>query len=480
MKGRTWRLILGWFLVVFGVLVVLFGAIAIAGSYDPSIQDPGSARIGGAVVIAIGFMFTAPGVFLLMKARRLRRAMPEQPRQTRPAPRLTLAHVVGSAAGAIAVVALGVAALVYSHTLDDAAQSFRSAHQCAATGDSNCYQLRDVVITGVDVSHGNQGESDTVHFTDAGSLQEVVIDPGDRDSSVLRTGADAVATMWRGKYTNLKVAGVSFATTDNPVGQRGEWRLLGYIGIGLGLLYATVAVALVRQLRKRSAAEASSQGTPLGTFELLPQSAVIASGYPILPLVLHPKPLGRLAWFLLLPLAAGLGLVFGFLGQFGAVVQWLAGSALAAAFVWMLVYRRNSGIFVDEMTFGTMGGLGRKRSWARNDAARVVVMNVDRGRRTGPLALALVVGPDGRARMRFAAEFYDAESLRQFLAALRVPLETGADGDLVRTAELEKQIPGSTRWSMRHAGAVGGGMAIVAIVVFGAVMLMIGVGPSHR
>jgi hypothetical protein len=423
-------------------------------------------------------------VFLLIKARRLRKATPKEPRQRRPAPKLTMAHVVGSAAGSLAVVALGVAGVIYSHTLDDASQSFRSAHECAATGDSDCYQLRNVVITGVEVTHGNQGEIDMVHLIDAGSPQEVVIFPFGRDTSVLRSGADAVATVWRGKYTNLKVSGVSFATTDNPAGQQGEYRLLGYFGIGLGLVYATVTIALFRQLRKKPSGKSASQNAPLGTSELLPQSVASSSGYPILPLVLHPKPIGRLAWFLLLPLVSELGLVLGYLPQFGAAVQWVVGSALAlvtvAFLVWMVVFRPRTGLFVVEMSFGMITGFGRRRSWARNEASRVVVKNVDRARRSAPIVLALVVGPDGRALMRFPADFYDKESLRQFAAALRVPLDSGADEALVTPAQLEKEIPGSVSWSMRHANAVGGAMAIVAIAVLAVVMLLIGVGPSHR
>ena len=470
--GRTWRRILGWFLIVLGVLVVLFGAIAIAGSYIPGTQDPGSARIGGAIFIAFGLLVAAPGVFFLIKARRPGQGAPRPPR---PAPGLTKAHVIGSVAGGIAVAALGAASLFYSHTLDDAAQSFRSAHLCTSTGDSNCYQQHEVVVTGVEISHGNQGEIDTVHFTDAGSPQEVVIFPFGRDTSVLRTSADAIATLWRGKYTNLDVSGVSFATTDNPVGNQGQYRFLGFLGLGLGLLYAGGVIALFRYGKKSSSLSAG----PLGTQELLPQSVVTTSGYPILPLVLHPKPLGRFARFLVLPLIAGFGLVFGYLRQLGPVAQWATASALAAGFVWMLIYRRNSGIFVDEMTFGKMGGLGRRRSWARNEGARVVVKIVDRGRRAGSLRIALVVGPDGRARMRFATELYDAESLRQFAAALRVPLESVADENPVAPAQLEKEIPGSMPWPERHSTALGGGMVIVLIAIFAAILL-VGLGPSHR
>jgi hypothetical protein len=478
---RTWRLILGWFLAVLGVLVVLFGVIAIAGSYIPGTEDPGSARAGGAIFIAFGLLLAAPGAVVLIRSRRRGQPTPAQPRPPR---KLTKAHLVGSAASGLLVAGLGIAAIVYSNSLDDAVQRFHSAHKCTSRADANCYQLRDVVITGVDVSHGNEGEIDTVHFVDAGSPQVVTIHPGDRDSSVLRTGADGVATLWEGKYTNLQIAGVSFATIDNPVGQQGEWRLLGDIGVGFGLLNLGGVVAIFRYLGKSSAAKVPRQGSLLGTRELLPSSAVGMSGYPILPLMLHPKPLGSALWLWLLALPLEVWLVLGYLPHSGRVVQWTVGGGVAlvtlASFVWALVFRPRSGIFVDEMSFGMIGGFGRRRSWARNEASRVVVKNVDRARRTAAFVLALVVGPDGRAVMRFPADFYDKESLRQLAAALRVPLDSGADEALVTRADLEKEIPGALPWSMRHGTAVGGGMAIVAVAVIAVVMLLIGVGPSHR
>lgn len=481
MMGRTWRRFLGWFLIVVGVLVVLFGAIAVAGSYLPGTEDPGSARIGGGIFIAFGLLLAAPGAVVLIRSGRQAQAAPAQPRPPR---KLTKAHLVGSAASGVLVAGLGVAALIYSNSLDEAVQRFHAAHECTGTDHANCYQLRDVVITGVDVSHRSEGEIDTVHFVDAGSPRVVTIHIGDRDSSVLRTGADGVATLWEGKYTNLQIAGVSFATIDNPVGQQGEWRLLGDIGVGFGLLNLAGVVALLRHLGKSSEAKALRPGSLLGTRELLPMSAIGTSGFPILPLMLHPKPLGNALWLWLLALPIEVWLVVGYLPHSGRVAQWTVGGGVAlvtlAGFVWALVFRPRSGIFVDEMSFGTMGGLGRRRSWPRSDAARVVVRTVVRGRRTPPLMLALVVGPDGRARTRFPVQIYDDDSLRQFAAALRVPLERSADEAPIAPSQLEEEIPGSLPWSMRHAAAFGGGIAIVFIAAFALFLLVVGVGPSHR
>ena len=478
MKGGLWRAVLGWFLVAAGILVVLFGAAAIGGSYLPDAQDPVSTRIAGAVVIAIGLGLAGGGIRLIRSRPRVARA----PKPPRPPRGLTKAHLVGSGAALLLVAAGGVGALIYSFFLDAEVQTFRSAHQCTTVANTDCYELHNVTITGVDISNGRGGESDEVHFTDSGSRHEVAIDPGGLDSSVLSTGAEGVAPLWHGKYTTLKVAGVSFATIDNPADQRGEWRLIGIILLGAVLFQGSVLTAGVLYVRRRTASRSVDEGGLRGSAELLPPSAVATTGYPILPLVLHPslRKSRLLVWLIALPL--GLAAEFAYFAQYGAVLRWTIGVASAllvvAGAVWQLVFLPRTAIYVDEVSFGTVSGLGRRRSWVRGEAARVVLRTLDRGRRTPPLPLAIVVGPDGRAQMKFSAQLYDADSLVQFAAALRVPLD---EDSLEPTplAQLERDIPGSVSWSMRHATALGAGIAIVliAVVLFG---VGLSSGPSHR
>jgi hypothetical protein len=477
-RAGLWRAILGWFLVVAGILVVLLGAAAIGGSYLPDAQDPVSTRIAGAVIIAIGLGLAGGGIRLIKSRPRVARA----PKLPRPPRRLTKVHLVGSAAALLLVAAGAVGAFIYSFFLDAEVQSLHSAHQCTTAANADCYELHNVTITGVDISNGRGGETDEVHFTDSGSEHEVAILPGGLDSSVLSTGAEGAATLWHGKYTNLKVAGVSFATIDNPAGQRGEWRLIGIILLGAVLFQGAVLTAGVLYVRRRREAQSMDQGGLRGSAELMPPSAVATTGYSILPLVLHPslRKSRLLVWLIALPL--GLAAEFAYFAQYGAVLRWTIGVASAllivAGVVWQLVFLPRTAIYVDEISFGTVSGLGRRRSWARGEAARVVLRTLDRGQRTPPLPLAIVVGPDGRARMKFSAGLYDADSFVQFAAALRVPLNEDSL-EPTRPAQLERDIPGSVTWSMRHATALGAGIAIVLIAV---VLFAVGLssGPSHR
>ena len=470
MRGGLWRSILGWFLVVVGILWILAGAIAIAASYDPSTPDAGSTRFGGAIFVGVGLVFAVPGVLLIRSWRRVARA---DPRPAKPPRGWTKVHTVGFAAAVLLGVAFGVGAIVYSFSLDGEVQSFRSSHQCTSAPDANCYQLRNVVITSVDVSHGRGGETDTVHFTDSGASQQVAIHPGGLDSSVLRTGAEGVATIWHERYTNLDVSGVSFGTLDNPVGQRGEWRLIGIVVLGGFLFQATVLGGGLLYFQRRKASQAA----------LPPGSPVETTGYPILPLVLHPSaPKSRLlVWLVALPIAL-VGLYF-YLAQYGRIAQWTVGLASAllvvVGAVWQFVLLPRSSIYVDDLTFGTVSGLGRRRSWTRAEATRVALRALVRGRRTPTALIAIVVGPDGRARTSFSALLYPEQVLTQLAAALRVPLDMDSLETPITSAQLEKEIPGSTSWAFRHATALGAGIAIVLIAV---VTLAVGLssGPSQR
>jgi hypothetical protein len=473
----VFRQIGGWLLAAVGILLILVGAAAIAGSYDPSTQDPDSTRLGAAIFIGFGLVLAVPGILLIRSGRRIARATPKRPRPER---RFTKVHLVGYAAAALLAAAFGVGAIVYSFSLDGEVQSFRTSHQCSTAPGANCYQLRNVVIAGVDISHGRSGEADTVRFTDSGTPHEVAIHPGGLDSSVLRTGAEGVATVWHEKYTNLDVSGVSFATLDNPVGQRGEWREIGIIVLGTVLLQMALLGGGLLYVRRRTASR-SLGGVP-GTPDLLPPLGVGAAGYPILPLVLHPSaPKGRLlVWLVAVPIGL-VGLYF-YLAQYGPIARWTAGLASALLFVagafWQFVLLPRSAIYVDEVDFGTINGLGRRKSWVRGEAARVVLRTLDRPR-TSALPIAFVVARDGRALMKFSALLYPIEALTQFATGLRVPLDTDSLDTPITPVQLEKEIPGSLSWPARHPTALGAGIVIVAIAV---ILLFVGLGsgPSHR
>ena len=465
------RAILGWFLVLAGILVALFGAAGIGGSYLPDAVDPGGTRVVGAIIIAVGLLLVAGGIRLIRSRPRVGR--PERP-PPKPARGLTRFHLVGSVAAGLLIAAAGVGAILYSNSFDGEVHSFRSARQCATITNADCYQLRTVTITGVDISHGRSGETDTVHFMDSDAPHEVAIHPGGLDASVLRTGSEGVATLWHGKYMYLDISGVRFATTANPIDQQRELRLVGYIVLGFVVFDAAALAGVYVYVRTRGRSRVKG---------LLPPSGVEITGYPILPLVLHPKaPGGRLlVWLVAVPL--GLAFEFLYFAQYGQLVQWTIGVGtgllVIAGAVWLLFLMPRSAIYVDEMTFGTVGVLGKRRAWARSEATRVVLKALARSRRTPPLPLAIVVGPDGRARMKFSAAAYDSGPMIQFAAALRVPIDEDSLEVPISPAQLEREIPGSVAWSIRYGQVLGAGIAVVLIAAILLVMALSS-GPSHR
>jgi hypothetical protein len=132
----------------------------------------------------------------------------------------------------------GVIVLLYGLGLDSAARDFKSARQClSGNRATDCAEQRAIEITAV--STGRSGGVNTVDFLDQGSPHESHLGPGAKYTSVLQAGASGTATLWRGKYTNLDVAGIDFVTDENPVAQQGLWILFGVIGIGFAVILWT-------------------------------------------------------------------------------------------------------------------------------------------------------------------------------------------------------------------------------------------------
>lgn len=451
------------------------------GSQGPGITDPNGVRITGAVVIAIGLAVCGAGGWVVRRG-------PRSPRPPRGSPadlervmqRRARRSVVWTAISGAILLPIGVGALAYSISLDNAVRDFMTATACRpAAPNSDCYERRSISITGVDISQGRSGEDDTVHFLDNGNAHEVSLHPGGRDSSVMRTGATGTATLWQGRYTDLDVAGVGFATDENPVGQQGIWRWLGVFSLGFGLLYAVGPFAF-RRIRKRGSKGAPAAGLPP---QPVLELAAVTNSYPGLPFVIRPKRFSQrvkpVAWLLALGF-----LLFSYLtvGQYGAGLQLVivaVEAVLLAVFAaWQLLMSRNSALFVDELNFGSVDALGRPRTFARSEASRVVGRTVwNQKSRTSPYPVVFVLGPDGRARLRIMPKLYEPSAMSQLASALRVPLED--DPTPVTPSELNRQIPASTSWLVRHSTAAGALLAVVLIAAVG-VAVLLSAGPSHR
>ena len=480
MGGLEWRRIAGWLLIVLGAAVALIGLIAILGSGSPGVTNPADARTGGVAFIVFGGLVLGGGWLLLLRARRKSIRGPLDPLARAGAARRNLRiGLISYASGSLLLVVVGVVCYFVSLGLDGTVHSLQTAAPCPApAGDANCYELRPVTLTGVDVSQTRQGEQDRVRFTDSGHAHQLTIQPGSLDSSVLRTGASGVAKLWEGRYTNLQVSGIDFVTTDNPVGQRDEFRFIALLGVVVGLVTsAGIPLGYRARRRREQALEAVFGAQPVAHEVKVPVT------YPGLPLVIRPRPLGKRVspWMWLAALAF---LAFTYLsvipyGTVAASACTGAAAVLIGAFaVWQVLVGRNAGVFVDDVSFGVIDAFGRRKTWPRSSAARVETrIMLDPGRRRNLYPIVLVVGPDGRAVTRIMPRLYEADAMPQLAAALRVPYD---DSPVPVTArELAKEVPASTPWMARHSYLAGAAIAIGLIGV-GVAVLMVTAGPAHR
>jgi hypothetical protein len=444
-KRPRWRRILGWVLTVLGVLVALVGLSGILSSLQPGATDPASARNardGGVAFVVVGLGVAAAGIFLVFRKARtasLAELSVEQlEKQIRRDWRTAL--LVCASVSLIAVVG-GLFSYIYSQTLAADVQALESAVPCAThPGNPNCYQHRDVSITKVDVNHNRSGEIDTVKFLDAGVTHEVRIQPGNLDSSVLRTSA-AVATVWRGKYTNLKVGDTTFVTADNPVGQRDEFRAIALIGIVVGLVMGAGFPVAVLRHRSRRAALAAGEIWP---GEPAPETNAIVVSYPGLPFLIRPRPLlKRVSPLTLLFAPVLLLMTYAAIAPYGSGPLWtlicIDAACIALVIIWNLLSSRNSGLFVDDMSFGASDALGRRRAWPRSEASRIVRRWVLHGRaRRMPFDTIFIVGADGHAKLRFATSLYSRSDILQYASALGLTLDESMLDTPIAQAEFSR------------------------------------------
>lgn len=169
--------------------------------------------------------------------------------------------------GAISLILVlfGLVSFGYSQSLAGDVHALEAAAPCTTQpADSNCYQLRDVTITSVDVTTEKSGaETATVKFVDAENPHEVTVRAANHDSSLLRAGGFAVAILWRGRYTQLQVGGKTFVTSDNPVRPRNEFRLFAFCGIFIGLGLAATIPFDMWMYRRRSRAQTAVETRPV-------------------------------------------------------------------------------------------------------------------------------------------------------------------------------------------------------------------------
>lgn len=154
------------------------------------------------------------------------------------------------------LIALG-AGMSFLPDPSNSAAAYQQATPCTAASipSDNCYAVVRVTVVSASVHHFSRNRPDEEHVivqAPSGPSEIVLPRQSDQDQ-VLLAGATGTVDVYRGVPVLLAVGGYQFATLQNPVVEKAQTRWLGWIFLGLGLVFGgAVFLTLVAQRRRAS------------------------------------------------------------------------------------------------------------------------------------------------------------------------------------------------------------------------------------
>ena len=139
----------------------------------------------------------------------------------------------------------------------NSAAAYQQATPCTAASipSDNCYAVVRVTVVSASVHHFSRNRPDEEHVivqAPSGPSEIVLPRQSDQDQ-VLLAGATGTVDVYRGVPVLLAVGGYQFATLQNPVVEKAQTRWLGWIFLGLGLVFGgAVFLTLVARRRRAS------------------------------------------------------------------------------------------------------------------------------------------------------------------------------------------------------------------------------------
>jgi hypothetical protein len=153
----------------------------------------------------------------------------------------------------------------------NSAGAYRQATPCTGVSvpSDNCYAVVPVTVVSASVHHYLRNRQDEEHvIVQAPSgPSEIVLPRQSEQDQVLLAGATGTVDVYRGVPVLLAVGGYRFATMQNPVVEKAQTRWLGWILLGLGLVFGGAVVLTLLARRRRVL-------VPVGSSEALPQAIV--------------------------------------------------------------------------------------------------------------------------------------------------------------------------------------------------------------
>ena len=156
-----------------------------------------------------------------------------------------------------------------------------AAHQQATpcTGVSvpsdNCYAVVPVTVVSASAQHFHRNRQDEEHvIVQAPSgPSEIVLPWESAQDHVLLAGATGTVDVYRGVPVLLAVSGYQFATLQNPVVANAQTRWLGWILLGLGLVFGGAVVLTLRARQRRAFVPVASSDAFRQAIDQLPPDA---------------------------------------------------------------------------------------------------------------------------------------------------------------------------------------------------------------
>src|SRR5438105_8281123 len=173
------------------------------------------------------------------------------------------------------LIALGAVASVLPDPSDSVA-AYQQATPCAAASvpSDNCYVVVPVTVVSVSAQHFLRNRQDEEHvIVQAPSGPSEIVLPWEREQDqVLLAGATGTVDVYRGVPVLIAVGGYQFATLQNPVVQKAQTRWIGWILLGLGLVFGGAVVLTLLARRGASIPVPSTDALRQAIFQLPPET----------------------------------------------------------------------------------------------------------------------------------------------------------------------------------------------------------------
>jgi len=174
------------------------------------------------------------------------------------------------------LIALG-AAMSFLPDPANSVDAYQQATPCSAASipSDNCYAVVPVNVVSASAHHFQRNRQDEEQvIVDAPSGPSEIVLPWEPEQDhVLLAGATGTVDVYRGMPVLLVVGGYQFATLQNPIVQKAQTRWIGWILLGLGLVFGgAVVLTLLARRRGSSVPVASTDALRQAIFQLPPDA----------------------------------------------------------------------------------------------------------------------------------------------------------------------------------------------------------------